>query len=423
MKRWPIYDEEQICDVVEVLRRSEVNAWTGEYVQQFESAYAEYLGRKHTVAVANGTVALDLALRSLGIGAGDEVIVTPRSFVASAACVPFAGATPVFADVDRASGNLTAETIAPHLTPATKAVILVHLAGWPCDIAPIMDLATRHGFKVIEDCAQAHGARYAGRPVGSIGDVATFSFCQDKIITTGGEGGLLATNDAAIWSRAWSLKDHGKSFELTRQANPSMTFRWLHTSIGTNWRMMSIQAALGLRQLRHLDDWQAVRARNAALWAAALDGNPLITVPSLPAIHTHAWYRFYAYVRPEMFASGWTRDDLVQCIAKAGVPCYSGSCSEIYLEDAFKAAGLAPSQRLPIARELGETSLCFLVDPSWSVEELGRDTAIVQRILSLATREAEAEEEDLIIQERPGRPRHLPVVPEFDGVPAPATAY
>lgn len=421
MKRWPIYDEEQICDVVEVLRSSEVNAWTGDHVQQFEAAYAAYLGRKHTVAVANGTVALDLALRSLGIGPGDEVIVTPRSFVASAACVPFAGATPVFADVDRMSGNLTAETIAPHLTPATKAVVLVHLAGWPCDMAPIMDLAARHGFKVIEDCAQAHGAQYAGRPVGSIGDVATFSFCQDKIITTGGEGGLLATDDDAVWSRAWSLKDHGKCFERTRQANPSMAFRWLHASIGTNWRMMSIQAVLGLRQLRRLEEWQAIRARNAAAWAAGLDGNPLITVPVLPTSHTHAWYRFYAYLNLENLASGWTRNALVQCISKAGVPCYSGSCSEIYLEDAFKNAGLGPENRLPVARELGETSLCFLVDPSWSVEEIRRDAATVQRILKMATKEVVNDHR--IFPELSKLPHHVSAIGARGGSSSPAAVY
>ncbi|WP_416357626.1 DegT/DnrJ/EryC1/StrS family aminotransferase [Aureimonas phyllosphaerae] len=387
MKRWPIYDEEQISDVVEVLRSAKVNAWTGDHVARFEEAYAKHLGRRHAVAVANGTVALDLALRVLGIGSGDEVIVTPRSFVASAACVPFAGATPVFADVDPVSGNLTAETIARRITPRTKAVILVHLAGWPCDMEPIMRLARRRGLKVIEDCAQAHGARYDGRPVGSFGDIAAFSFCQDKIITTGGEGGLIATDDDALWEAAWSLKDHGKSYALAHQGIGAPGFRWLHQSIGTNWRMMSIQAVLGLRQLERLEDWRLERERNARIWMNGLRDLALVSIPELSSRHTHAWYRLYAHLDPSRLAEGWTRNLLVAAIAKAGVPCFSGSCSEIYLEEAFASAHLGPAKRLPMARRLGERSLAFLVDPSWSAQETSEAVATARDVLLGATRE------------------------------------
>lgn len=387
MKRWPIYDEEQIAEVVELLRSGRVNAWTGDHVARFEDAYARHLGRRHAVAVANGTVALDLALRVLHIGSGDEVIVTPRSFVASAACVPFAGATAVFADVDPVSGNLSAETIAPRITARTKAVIVVHVGGWPCDMAPIMDLAERTGIRVIEDCAQAHGAKFAGRPVGSFGDIATFSFCQDKIITTGGEGGLVAMDDDALWSAAWSLKDHGKSHDLATSRDHSTGFRWLHESVGTNWRMMSIQAVMGLWQLAQLKDWSARRTRNAEIWRDAVADLPLLDAPQLPPEHTHAWYRFYCYVRPEKLAPGWTRDRLIAAITAAGVPCYSGSCSEIYLERAFADAGLAPLERLPVAKRLGETSIAFLVDPSWSAEETTAAAATARSIITHASRD------------------------------------
>ena len=387
MKRWPIYDEEQICDVVEVLRSAKVNAWTGDHVARFEEAYANHLGRRHAVAVANGTVALDLALRVLGIGPGDEVIVTPRSFVASAACVPFAGATAVFADVDPLSGNLTAETIARRITPRTKAVIPVHLAGWPCEMEPIMRLARRRGLKVIEDCAQAHGARYDGRPVGSFGDIAAFSFCQDKIITTGGEGGLIAMDDDALWQAAWSLKDHGKSYALSHQGLGTPGFRWLHQSIGTNWRMMSIQAVLGLRQLERLEDWRLQRERNARIWMNGFRDLQLVSIPELASQHTHAWYRLYAYLDPSRLADGWTRNMLVAAIAKGGVPCFSGSCSEIYLEEAFASAHLGPAKRLPVARRLGERSLAFLVDPSWSAEETTAAVAVARAVLLEATRD------------------------------------
>ncbi|BDA82970.1 aminotransferase [Aureimonas sp. SA4125] len=395
MKRWPIYDEEQISDVVDILRSSQVNAWTGDYVARFEDAYARHLGRRHAVALANGSVALDLALKVLGIGAGDEVIVTSRSFIASAACVPFAGAKPVFADVDPVSGNLSAETIAARITPRTKAVIIVHLGGWPCDMEAIMALAEKADLKVIEDCAQAHGARYGGRPVGSFGHIAAFSFCQDKIITTGGEGGLVAMDDEALWSTAWSLKDHGKSYDLSHRKDFPPGFRWLHESFGTNWRMMSIQAALGLRQLEHLEEWRAQRQRNADIWTAALKDLPAIAIPRLTREHTHAWYRFYCHVRPEELTAGWTRDDLMLAVTAAGVPCFSGTCSEIYIEHAFSGSGLAPAERLPVAKQLGETSLAFLVDPSWSAEETEAAAVTASTIITNASRMGETRHRDL----------------------------
>jgi dTDP-4-amino-4,6-dideoxygalactose transaminase len=192
---WPCFSEEEVSAVATVLRSNRVNYWTGNECREFEKEFAAWCGTEYAIALANGTLALDLALRGLNIGPGDEVIVTPRTFIASVSCVVNAGATPVFADVDLESGNLCADTIQTALTPRTKAVICVHLAGWPCDMDPIMALAAQHGFKVIEDCAQAHGARYKGRSVGSIGHIGAWSFCQDKIMTTGGEGGMVTVND------------------------------------------------------------------------------------------------------------------------------------------------------------------------------------------------------------------------------------
>lgn len=381
IKRWPIYDDELIQDVAAVLRSGQVNAWTGDHVRRFEEAYARYLGRRHAVALANGTVALDLAMRVLGIGPGDEVIVTPRSFVASAACVPFAGGTPIFADVDPRSGNLTAETIACKITPRTKAVIIVHLAGWPCDMAPILELTRRTGIKLVEDCAQAHGAEYNGKPVGSFGDIAAFSFCQDKIITTGGEGGLVAMDDDVLWAKAWSVKDHGKSYKTVNRRDHAQGFRWLHESIGTNWRMMSIQAALGLRQLERLPQWHRERTRNAEIWKGTLADIPFLFTPELDPAHTHGWYRFYTYVRPGALPAGLTRDMLVARVAAAGTPCFSGSCGEIYLERAFVDAGLAPRERLPAARLLGETSIAFLTDPSWRAADMKAAAAQARWVL------------------------------------------
>lgn len=386
MHRWPTYDEQQIADVCSVLRSGGVNAWTGPHVRAFEQAYEEYLGMRHAIALANGTVALDLALYALDLQPGDEVIVTPRSFIASASCVVMAGGRAVFADVDEESQNITAETIGRCLSKKTKGIIAVHLAGWPCEMPAIMALAADNDLWVIEDCAQAHGASITGNPVGTFGDIAAFSFCQDKIITTGGEGGLTALNDEAMWQRAWSRKDHGKSFDAVFNTQHPPGFRWLHRSIGTNWRMTSIQAVLGTAQLAALASTHDIRAANVAILHDAVSDLPALRTPMPPSGIVHAWYRFYSFVRPEMLRDGWHRDRLVAEINGHGVPCFSGSCSEIYREQAFVDLGMVPAQRLPVASSLGETSLSFLVDPSFDAQAMSAVADVVRQVVASATR-------------------------------------
>ncbi|WP_087001628.1 DegT/DnrJ/EryC1/StrS family aminotransferase [Rhizobium sullae] len=388
MPKWPVYSEEQIEEVAEVLRSGRVNAWTGPYVEAFEQAYAEFLGNRRAIALANGTVALDLALFALALAPGDEVIVTPRSFVASGACVPFSGGVPIFADVDPESQNLTAASIEAKITPHTKGLIVVHLAGWPCDMPEIMRLARRHGLWVIEDCAQAHGAEIDGKPVGSFGDIAAFSFCQDKIITTGGEGGLISMNDDALWSRAWSRKDHGKSYDTVIRTKDQTGFRWLHESIGTNLRMTSIQAVLGLHQLKRLSSSRDIRSKNAAILAEALSEIDALRVPVPEPRLRHAYYRFYVFVRPDKLSAGHDRDRLIAEINAEGVPCFSGSCSEIYLERCFSDLGLSPKERLSTAQMLGETSLAFLVDPTIDGRTMRANAEIVATAVKRATADA-----------------------------------
>ncbi|MXN67434.1 aminotransferase class V-fold PLP-dependent enzyme [Stappia sp. GBMRC 2046] len=384
MRRWPEFDDEQIEDVVNVLRSGRVNAWTGEKVGEFEAAYAELLGRRHAVAVSNGTVALDLALYALDLKAGDEVVVTPRSFVASASCVAMAGGVPVFADVDQDNQAITADTIQKVLTSKTRAVIVVHLGGWPADMDPIMQLAREHDLVVIEDCAQAHGGEYKGRPVGSLGNISTFSFCQDKIITTGGEGGLLALDDDDWWNKIWSRKDHGKSYDAVHRRDHPPGFRWLHETFGSNYRMMEIQATLGLRQLERLPEWHERRRENAAILMRAFRQVPGLRTPEPPAEIRHAWYRFYTFVRPDVLKPGWTRDAIMQAVLDLGVPCFSGSCSEIYREKAFIDAGFVPPEPLRIAAELGETSLAFLVDPCQGEDDMQHVADCVARVMGEA---------------------------------------
>lgn len=352
---WPSYEAGEIEAVSKVLLSNKVNYWTGNECRTFEREFAAWVGSEFAIALANGTVALELALKALNVGAGDEVIVTPRTFLASASSIVAVGAEPVFVDVDRDSQNITAKTIAPAITEKTKAIICVHLAGWPCEMDSIMALARTNGLYVIEDCAQAHGAKYKGRPVGSIGHVGAWSFCQDKIITTGGEGGMVTTNDRALWSTMWSFKDHGKSWSAVYEREHPPGFRWLHESFGTNWRMTEMQAAIGRIQLRRMTDMHRARAANADAILAACEHHPLLfRVPRPPAHIEHAWYKCYVFVRPGGFAYGWSRDRMIEEINARGVPCYSGTCSEVYLEKAFEGSTCRPGERLPAARELGK---------------------------------------------------------------------
>jgi len=370
MRKWPYFDDDQIYAVVKTLKSGKVNAWTGTDVADFEANFAKYFGSKHAIALANGSVTLNLALQCLDLQPGDEVIVSPRSFVASASCVLLFGAIPVFADVDKDSQNITVETIAPLLTKKTKGIIPVHLGGWPCDMIGIMALAKKHDLWVIEDCAQAHGAKIDGIPVGSFGNFGSYSFCQDKIMTTGGEGGMLVTEDPNLWAKAWSFKDHGKNHDTVFHKTHPPGFRWLHESLGTNYRMTGLSAAIGNVQLEKLDGWSETRRNNAQILAQTATEIPLLRTPMPENRMHHAWYRFYTFIRPEKLARGWTRDRIIQEISDRGFSAFSGSCSEIYLEKIFTDRGLGPEQSLPVAKELGLTSLAFLVDPTVDQDQI-----------------------------------------------------
>ncbi|MDD2720648.1 MAG: DegT/DnrJ/EryC1/StrS aminotransferase family protein [Gallionella sp.] len=382
---WPHYDEDEIQAVGDVLRSGKVNYWTGEEARQFEREYAAYTGRRHAIALMNGTVALELALYAFGIGPGDEVITTTRTFIASASAAVMRGATPVIADVDPVSQNVTLDTIKRVVTDRTKAIIPVHLAGWPCEMDEIMAFANERGIKVIEDCAQAHGASYRGKPVGSFGHAAAFSFCQDKIMTTGGEGGMLVMDDEHAWEVAWAFKDHGKSFYAVYNRPQPPGYRWLHESFGTNFRMTELQAVLGRMQLRKLPEWIAARRRNAAILNEGFAGVPGIRLTMPPPHIEHAYYKYYVFIKPESIREDWGRDRIMQAINEAGVPCLSGSCSEIYLEKAFEGTASRPVGRLPVAKELGENSLMFLVHPTLNEENMHRTVEVVRDVMRVAT--------------------------------------
>ena len=365
-----------------VLRSGKVNYWTGQEGQRFEVECAKLLNVSHALALTNGTAALELGLRAWGIGPNDDVITTPRSFIASASCVVMCGARPIFADVDRQSGNITAEAIEAALTPATRAIVAVHLGGWPCDLDPILELAGRRGIKVIEDAAQAFGGTYKGRPLGSIGDACAFSFCGDKIVSTG-EGGLLATNDESSFKIVWGLRDHGRTWDAARAQSDTPGYKWIRDDFGTNCRMSEPQAALGRVALRRLPNWLARRRQNARLLTECLSDVETLHIPRTPDGHAH--YVLYVYVRPERLRGGWTRDRILAELHSRWIPCSVGICGELHLERAFERAGLRPAQRLRAARELGETSIAFPVHPGLTENDMQKIGDALKAVLREAT--------------------------------------
>ncbi|WP_180160167.1 DegT/DnrJ/EryC1/StrS aminotransferase family protein [Acinetobacter sp. YH12054] len=379
---WPSFTQAEADAVSKVLLSNKVNYWTGQECREFEKEFAQFAGTKHAVAVANGTVALDLALKALGIGAGDDVIVTSRTFLASASSIVTAGANPIFADVELDSQNISRRSIEAVLTPNTKAIICVHLAGWMCDMDPIMQLAEEKGIFVIEDCAQAHGAMYKGKSAGSIGHIGAWSFCQDKIMTTGGEGGMVTTNDEDFWKTMWSYKDHGKNFDSVYNKQHPPGFRWLHDSFGTNWRMMEMQAVIGRLQLKQMSEWTAKRNANMARIQAVFENSPYFTVAKPSRDYVHAAYKCYVQVNVNALPEGWSRDRIMAEISSQAVPCFSGSCSEVYLEKAFDGTAWRPKQSLPHAKQLGESSLMFLVHPTLSDASMQKTVDAITQVIA-----------------------------------------
>lgn len=384
---WPHYAEDEIDAVAELLRSGKVNYWTGPLIREFEDAFARYCGAPHAIALANGTLALEAGLIGLGLAPGDEVIVTPRTFIASASVIALHGGIPVFVDVDADTQNLDPQRVAERIGPRTVGIVAVHHAGWPCDMQALGELAAAHGLWVLEDCAQAHGARIGERAVGAFGDAAAFSFCQDKIMTTGGEGGMLLCRDPSVWERAWAYKDHGKDYHAVQAAmrNNRPGVPWVHRSLGSNWRMAGVQAALGAVQLSKLEAWHAARTANALRLDARLATHPALRIPMPAAPVRHAFYRLYVFVRPGHLRPDSSRNDIVTALQARGVPCNLGSCSEIYREQAFAAAGLAPAEPLPVAQALGETGIAFAVHPTLTPEHIDRIADHVLDVLSAAT--------------------------------------
>lgn len=384
--KWPSYTLEESKKVEEIIKSGNVNYLYGCEGKAFEKEFAKFAGTEHAICIANGSLALSVALHALNIGRDDEVITTPRTFIATASSIVLSGAKPVFADIDRNSGNITEKTIREKITSKTKAIIVVHLAGWPADMKSIKALAKEKNLKLIEDCAQAHGASIEGESVGGFGDVAAWSFCTDKIISTLGEGGMITTNDYNIWKSIWSYKDHGKSYDSVFLKSHPPGFRWLHEDFGNNFRLTEVQSAVGRIQLSKLNKCTEERHRNAMTLFSALNKFSSLRIPLTDDRNQHAWYKFYAYIEPKALLSGWTRDRIINEINMIGMPAFSGSCSEIYLENAFKNSVFKQTTRLDNAKELGETSLSFLVHQTISENQMENYAEKITNIIKKATK-------------------------------------
>ena len=382
---WPSYTLEDAKAVTEILLSNKVNYWTGLECRKFEKEFADWSQSKYSIALSNGTLALDLAFNALSIGVGDEVIVTSRTFIASVSSIVNSGATPIFVDVDINSQNIATELINEAITNRTKAIVCVHLAGWPCEMDDIMSLADQFDLYVVEDCSQAHGAKYKGKSVGSIGHIGCWSFCQDKIMTTGGEGGMVTTNNKSLWDKMWAYKDHGKSYKAVYEREHLESFKWLHESFGSNYRMTEIQAVLGRIQLKIMPDWHNKRLQNInKIWSTARKCKGL-RVPEIPKHIDHAAYKCYVFIQLDKLNKNWTRDIIIKKITSLGVPCFSGACPEVYLEKAFDNTGLRPKERLVNAKELGEVSLAFLVHPTLTNEDISKTCNVLKSVMDSAT--------------------------------------
>ena len=384
---WPSFTLEEAESIKKVLLSNKVNYWTGDECRKFEKEFAAWSKSKYAIAVANGTLALDSSFKALKIGDGDEVIVTARTYIASVTSIINAGAMPIFADIDLNSQNITFQSIRSKITKKTKAIVCVHLAGWPCEMDEIMNLAKKFDLYVVEDCSQAHGAKYKGKPVGSIGDIGCWSFCQDKIITTGGEGGMITTNNKSLWSLMWSYKDHGKSYEAIyeRKQPDGFGFKWVNESFGTNWRMTEMQGIIGRIQLKKMLNWQSKRIKNAnEIWNSVKNCKSL-NVPNIPNYIDHAGYKCYVFVDPKELKKEWSRDKIVNEINLLGVPCYTGVCPEVYLEKAFDNTQFKPKERLTNAKELGNTSLMFLIHPTLTKKEIKQTCNAINSVMKLAS--------------------------------------
>ncbi len=338
----------------------------GSFIRDFEAMFAEACGTRYGIACANGTVAMHLALATLGLEPGDEVILPTFTMIATINAVTYCGATPVLVDQEPDYWQMDVNKVAEKITPRTKAIIPVHIYGHPVDMDPLMALAQEHGIAVIEDAAEAHGGEYKGRRCGGLGDAAGFSFYGNKIITTG-EGGMITTNNREIAKLAWNLRDHAFSTER----------HFWHKFVGFNYRMTNLQAAVGLAQAEQLDKFVAARRRNAADYSSRLHDIPGITTPPEAEWAKNVYWMYGILV--DQAAYGMNRDQLRHALAEHGVETRTFfipmHCQPIYWE-MFKG------QRYPVAEALCRDGFYLPSASSLSLEEIEYVAGVIRQVCS-----------------------------------------
>ena len=380
--QWPFFSKGEIKAVRKILESNKVNYLFGDEGDRFEKNFAKFSDSKYALAVANGTLALDLCMRSIGISKNDEVIVTGRTFIASASCISILGGTPVFVDVDLNSQNINVELIKRAITKKTKAIICVHFAGFPCDMPEIMKMAKKNSLFVIEDCAQAHGAKINNRSVGSFGDINAWSFCNDKIMTTGGEGGMVTTNNKNLYNWICSFNNHGKDlrkyYAISKKA--INTFPLIHDSLGLNYRLTEMQSAIGNFQLNKMQSWIRIRNRNAEIIIKKLKDLDLIVTPNIDKKFSHAFYKLYLTIDPNYLKPKKNRGSILKELNKRGVMASFGSSGRVFAEKAFHKFKTVPPG-LPNSSFLEENSIMIQVHPTITKNEISNTASIIHKVL------------------------------------------
>lgn len=356
----PVLGEEEEEAVRSVLQSGILTQ--GEKVKSFEAAFATYIGADYAVAVTNGTIALDVALKTLGIDPGDEVIVPAFSFVATSNCVLFQKAKPIFADIDRRSFNIAPLDVREKITPKTKAIIAVHMFGQPAKMKELKEIAHDHGIFLIEDAAQAHGAEYKGKKVGSLGDIGCFSFYATKNMTTG-EGGIITTNNDELTRKANLLRDHGQ------------TRKYHHAVLGYNYRMSELSAAVGLVQLKKLDEFNEKRRKNAEMLTKGIEEIHGITPPYVEKHTKHVFYQYVVSVEDDYALS---RNELAQHLQRMGVGVAIHYPTPIYKQPLYRKSSYDKAA-CPATEESCKRVLSLPVHPSVTEEDIQYITDVLKR--------------------------------------------
>ena len=375
---WPIYDEQMLVGINKIIKKGQVNYLFGKWGKEFENLFSKYHKVSYSIAVSNGTVGLELALAALELNNNDEVLVTPRSYYSSASCIIRNNLKPVFVDIDLNTQNILVDDIKKKITKKTKCIICVHLGGLPCEMNEIMKIAKHNKIKVIEDCSQAHGAMLDGKLAGSFGDIAVWSFCNDKIISTLGEGGMISTSNKNLYNKLWSLKDIGKNIKKYYENNKKkIGFQWLHDSIGTNARLTEIQSYAGYYQLKKLSYVVKKRNENATFLKTELSKLNIFSFLNYSPNYYNAYYRFNFLFNPKYQTNKLSRNILLKELGPR-IDIREGSCPEIYNEKYFK---MNYSFFCPNANYIGKYALSLQVDQTIKRESLSNTINILKNFI------------------------------------------